>query len=57
MVVEEVLALDAGGLGEPQQLALGGDQAAVERVELIDEMLDAAVVEAHALHRLDHLRP
>ena len=42
MVVEEILALDAARLGEAQQLALGRDQAAVQGVELIDELLDAA---------------
>src|SRR6266853_3634791 len=55
IILEELLALDAAGFGEAQHAALDRHQAAVEVVKLIDEELDAGVVEAHALHLLDHL--
>ena len=55
IVLQEVVALDAGVLGQAQQPALLGHEAAVEVVELLDELLDPGVVEAHLLHQLDDL--
>ena len=44
-----------GALGEPQQLAFLADEPAIELVELLHEVLDARVVEAHPLEQLDAL--
>src|SRR3546814_1725648 len=51
IVVEEVLAVDAAALGHAQHLALERQQTAVEAVELVDELLEAVVVEMDALHQ------
>src|SRR5947208_5127004 len=55
VMLQEVGALDAGGLGQPQQPALFGDKAAVQLVELLDEVLDAGVVEFDLAQGLDNL--
>src|SRR4029077_14779778 len=47
---DELLALDAGLLAEAQELAFETDQLAVEDVDLLDELLDAAVVELDRAH-------
>src|SRR3546814_14851613 len=39
VVVEEFLAVDAAALGHAQHLALVGQQAAVQAVELVDKLL------------------
>ncbi len=51
IAVEEVLARHLVALGEAQHLAAERGQAAVEAVELIDEIFDLGVVE------LDRSRP
>ena len=53
--LQEILALDAVGFGEPQQPALEADQALVDVVELLDQGLDAVLVERQRLDRRDDL--
>ena len=51
VVLEELLAGDAVALGKAHQAALMGDEALVDVVELLDQGLDAVVVERERLHR------
>src|SRR5581483_8588544 len=53
VVLQKLRALDAGGLGEPQQPAFLADESAVEVVKLLDEARDAGVVEADAPQQRD----
>ena len=55
VLLEEVLAVDAIGFGEAQQPALVADQALVDVVELLDQRIDAVLVERQRLHRRDDL--
>ena len=55
VVLEEVLARDAVALGEPHQPALVADQALVDVVELLDQRIDARLVEPQRLHLGDDL--
>ena len=48
--MQEVLAHDAVALGEPHQAALVADQALVDVVELLDQRIDARLVEPQRLH-------
>ena len=50
IVLEEVLARDAVALGEPHQAALVADEALVDVVELLDQRIDARLVEPQRLH-------
>src|SRR5580692_9123478 len=45
IVLEEVLAHDAVALGEPHQAALVADQTLVDVVELLDQRVDARLVQ------------
>ena len=49
-MLQEVLARDAVALGEPHQAALVADEALVDVVELLDQRIDARLVEAQRLH-------
>ena len=51
IALEELLALDPAIEGEPQHAAFQADQLAVEIVELIDEFLDAQVMQVHVLQQ------
>src|SRR5579883_669922 len=55
IVLEKILAGDAVALGEPHHAALVADQALVDVVELLDEAIDARLVEAQRLHLGDDL--
>ena len=55
VLVDELLARHAVVVGEPHQPALQLHQVAVDAVELLDQHLDAGVVERQALHVLDDL--
>ncbi len=55
VLVDEDLARHAVAVGEAHETALEADEAAVDRVELLDEALDARVVEREALHVGDDL--
>ena len=50
VVLEKILARDAMALGEPHQAALVADEALVDVVELLDQRIDARLVEAERLH-------
>src|SRR6266403_2008492 len=45
VVLEEILARDAVALGEPHQAAFVADQALVDVVELLDQRVDARLIE------------
>src|SRR5438445_633743 len=45
VVLEEILARDAVALGEPHQAAFVADQALVDIVELLDQRVDARLIE------------
>src|SRR3984893_19527855 len=45
VVLEKILARDAVALGEPHQAALVADQALVDVVELLDQRVDASLIE------------
>ena len=45
IVLEEVLAHDAVALGEPHQAALVADEALVDLIELLDQCVDARLVQ------------
>ena len=49
-MLQEVLARDAVALGKPHQAALVADQALVDVVELLDQRIDARLVEPQRLH-------
>ncbi len=53
--LEEILARDAVALGQPHQPALVGDQPLVDVVELLDQAIDARLVEPQRLHLADDL--
>ena len=53
--LQEVVAGDAVGLGEAEEPALVADQALVDVVELLDQAIDARLVEAERLDRGDDL--
>ena len=53
--LEEVHAIDAIALGQPHQPAFRGDQALVDVVELLDQGVDARLVERQGLHVGDDL--
>ena len=55
IVLEEVLARDAVAFGQPHQAALVADQALVDVVELLDQRIDARLVEPQRLHLGDDL--
>ena len=55
IVLEEILARDAVAFGEPHHAAFEADQALVDVVELLDERIDARLVEAQRLHLGDDL--
>jgi hypothetical protein len=50
---QEVVALDTIAFGQAQQAALVGDQALVDVVELLDQAVDAVLVERQRLDRGD----
>src|SRR6266576_3446027 len=56
VVLKKFRALDPAALGHSQQFSFFGDQPAIHVVELLDEMFDARIVEAHPLDVLDHCR-
>ena len=56
VVRQKLAAPDPAGLGKPQQSALFGDEAAVEVIELFDEVLDPDVVETHPFQQFDDFR-
>src|SRR5581483_1604143 len=53
--LEEILAADAVGFGKAEQPAFVADQALVDVVELLDQRIDAVLVERQGLHRRDDL--
>ena len=53
--LEEVLAGDAVALGEPHQPALVADEALIDVVELLDQSVDARLIEPQRLHFLDNV--
>ena len=55
VVLEEVLARHAVAFGQPHQPAFEADQALVDVVELLDQRLDAVLVERQRLHVGDDL--
>ena len=55
VLLEEVLARDAVALGQPHQPALVGDQPLVDVVELLDQRIDARLVQPQRLHLGDDL--
>ena len=55
IVLEEILARDAVAFGEPHHAAFEADQALVDVVELLDQRIDARLVEAQRLHLGDDL--
>ena len=55
VVPEEVLAHDAMALGEPYQPALVANEALVDVVELLDQGVDARLIEPQRLHFDDDL--
>ena len=55
VLLQEVLADHAVALGEPHQAALIGNEALVDVVELLDERIDARLVEPQRLHLGDDL--
>ena len=50
VVLEKVLARDAVALGQPHQAPLVADEALVDVVELLDQRIDARLIEAERLH-------
>ncbi len=55
VVLEEVLARDAVAFGEPHHAAFEADQALVDVVELLDQGIDARLVQPQRLHLGDDL--
>ena len=55
VVPEEVLARDAVALGEPHQPALVADEPLVDVVELLDQRVDARLIEPQRLNLGDDL--
>ena len=54
-MLEELVAGDAVALGQPHQPAFVGHQALVDVVELLDQRVDARLVEPQRLHLGDDL--
>src|SRR6266511_915913 len=50
VVLEKILARDAVALGEPHQAALVADEALVDVVELLDQRVDARLIEPQRLY-------
>src|SRR5262249_56597965 len=50
IVLEKILACDAVALGESHQAALVADEALVDVVELLDQRVDARLIEPQRLH-------
>src|SRR4029079_5537591 len=55
VVLQEVLAGDAVAFGEPHQAALEANEALVDVVELLDQRVDARLIEPQRLHLADDL--
>ena len=55
IVLEEILARHAMALGEPHQAALAADEALVDVVELLDQRVDARLVQPQRFHLADDL--
>ena len=55
IVLQKILACDAVALGEPHQPAFVRNQILVDVVELLDQRVDARLVEAERLHLSDDL--
>ena len=55
VVLEKILADDAVALGEPHQPALVADEALVDVVEVLDQRVDARLVQPQRFHLLDDL--
>ncbi len=55
ILLEETVALDAVGFGETQQLALVLHETLVDVVELLDQAVDAVLIERQRLDRRDQL--
>jgi hypothetical protein len=53
MILEKILARDAMALGEPHQAALVADEALVDVVKLLDQRVDARLIEPQRLHLAD----
>jgi len=56
VVLKKFRALDPSALGHSQQFSFLGDKPAIHVVELLDEMFDARIIEAHPLDVVDHCR-
>jgi hypothetical protein len=54
--LQELAAADAVAVGQAQQAAFQADQALVDRIELLDQRLDAVVVQLQRLQVLDDRR-
>src|SRR6266542_2647238 len=55
VVLEKILASHAVALGEPHQTALVADEPLVDVVELLDQRVDARLIEPQRLHLADDL--
>src|SRR6266436_3392001 len=55
IVLEEILAYDAVAFGKPHHAALIADQALVDVVELLDQRIDARLIEPQRFHLGDDL--
>src|SRR5215472_4924353 len=53
VVLEKILARDAVAFGEPHQAAFVADQTLVDVVELLDQRVDARLIEPQRLHLAD----
>src|SRR5215475_9703130 len=53
VVLEKILARDAVAFGEPHQAAFVADQTLVDVVELLDQCVDARLIEPQRLHLAD----
>ena len=55
VVAQKILAHDAVAFGKPHQAAFMADQALVDVVELLDQRIDARLIEPQRFHLLDDL--
>src|SRR5262245_42218542 len=55
VLVDEMLAWHTETIGQPHQAALVGDKTLVDRIELLDQTVDAGIVERQALDVADDL--